>query len=292
MSIKSFFKEISLPRNFVKVVKFQGGSILLNNKPVTVRAILNKGDKLTVIPPGEVGHDSVIPSYLPIDIIYEDRDLLVINKDNNCVSIPSIKHPDSSVANRVRGYYLESGYKNQVIHIVTRLDRDTSGLMLIAKHRLAHALLDRAIQEGKIQRYYYGISQSNHWANHGRIEVSIGRAPQSIITRQVTDQGQYALTEYWKIADYGQASLLKLKLHTGRTHQIRVHLSHAGGPLVGDDLYGGMIDKIMKRQALHCGHLELIHPFSGDALSFKADLPQDMAGWLEKQEKRVEDGNF
>ncbi|XJS11350.1 RluA family pseudouridine synthase [Aerococcaceae bacterium WGS1372] len=283
-SIKNFLRDEGIPRNFVKVVKHGGGQILLNNVEVTVRTNMVKGDELIIKAPDEIGHDTVQPSSIPIEVAYEDRDFLIVNKPSDVVSIPSRQNPDSSMANRIKGYYVSNNYADQVIHIVTRLDRDTSGLMLIAKHRLAHAYMDRLIQVRQIKKIYYGISHRSDWPDHGHIDAPIARNPESIISRIVDESGQNALTEYWveKIVD--GASLLRIQLHTGRTHQIRVHLSHMGGPLVGDDLYGGRHYENLDRQALHCGELEFIHPFTNKLINVKQPIAKDMYNWLQVRE--------
>ncbi|MFK8198603.1 RluA family pseudouridine synthase [Aerococcaceae bacterium zg-1292] len=279
--IKHFFHHLELPRGFTTAVKF-GGAILLNNKPVTVRAVIHKGDTLTLIAPDEKGHDTVIPSFEPIEIVYEDRDVLVVNKPADVVSIPSIKDPDGAMANRIKGYYVRQQYADQVIHIVTRLDRDTTGLMLIAKHRLAHAYLDRQIKNRDIKKIYYAISAQSAWPAHGLIDAPIARSETSLITRQVHESGKQAQTEYWLHQSLSDSALLKLQLHTGRTHQIRVHLAHQGGPLVGDDLYGGPLTSGLSRQALHCGELAFLHPFTGEWIVLHSPLPQDMQQWLDE----------
>lgn len=283
-SIKDFLREEGIPRNFIKVVKHRGGKILLNNHQVTVRSTMVDGDELVIKAPDEIGHDTVQPSNIPIDVVYEDRDFLIVNKPSDVVSIPSRQSPDSSMANRIKGYYVRNQYADQVIHIVTRLDRDTSGLMLIAKHRLAHAYMDRLIQSGGIQKIYYGISHRSDWDQHGRIEAPIARNPESIISRIVDESGQYALTEYWLMDVVDEAALLRIQLHTGRTHQIRVHLAHLGGPLVGDDLYGGQHYDRLSRQALHCGELIFVHPFTQETIHIEQPLAADMAEWLQERE--------
>lgn len=282
MTIKQFLVKQNIPRSFVSWVKFSG-AILLNNESVTVRGKLEQGDHLRLVTADEAGHDTVVPSYLPIEVVYEDRDFLIVNKPMGVVSIPSVKNPDASMANRVKGYYLRQGYDDQVIHIVTRLDRDTTGLMLIAKHRLAHAMIDRQIQDRSIVKLYDAISAKSDWPSHGKIEAPIARDEDSIITRRVHSSGKSALTEYWNRTTLHGSSLLRLQLHTGRTHQIRVHLSHMGGPLVGDDLYGGPLEAPLTRQALHCGELHFIQPFTQKSLQIKQSLPADMVQWIESR---------
>lgn len=280
VQIKYFFQHLDLPRGFTTAVKFNG-EIRLNNQIASVRAMINPGDELLLIAPDEKGHDTVIPSYEPIEIVFEDEDLLIVNKPANLVSIPSIKDPDSAMANRVKGYYLEQDYLNQVIHIVTRLDRDTTGLMLIAKHRLAHALMDRQIQKGEISKFYYALTTKTDWQEpHGIIDQPIARCDTSIITRMVNPSGKRAITEFWVKDKLKNSTLIKLQLHTGRTHQIRVHLSYLGGPLIGDDLYGGPLTETLNRQALHCGELRFIHPFTQQEIVIRQALPMDMQRWI------------
>ncbi|AXY25141.1 RNA pseudouridine synthase [Suicoccus acidiformans] len=285
-TVKEFLRQEHLPRRFIARLKYHGGDIQRNGESVTVRALLKPGDQVSIIAPDEVGHDTVIPSYEPIEIVYEDRDILVINKPDGLLSIPSRANPNQTVANRVKGYYVRKGYADQVIHIVTRLDRNTTGLMLIAKHRLAHALLDQQLQAKAVQRYYQALSsQAGYWPDQGLIEAPIARDEDSIITRRVHVSGQYAATEWWIQARYGQAALVKLQLHTGRTHQIRVHMAHQGSPLIGDDLYGGPLSPWIHRQALHCNELKFQQPFTQAEIHLLQPLPEDMLNWIKANQK-------
>lgn len=279
MAIKEFLKSQKLPRAFLRDVKFNG-KILLNQEMIPIYLPIKKGDHLTLIAAEEPGHGTVIPSFEPVDIVYEDRDLLILNKPVGVVSIPSIKTPDGAMANRIKGYYIQQEYADQVIHIVTRLDRDTSGLMIVAKHRLCHALMDRQIKEKTLQKYYFALTTNTEFPDHDMIDAPIARTDDSIITRCVHPSGKPAQTEFWKLATFDEGALLKLRLHTGRTHQIRVHLSHLGGPLIGDDLYGGPLYPKLDRQALHCGEVRFIHPFTQEEMVFTQALPKDMEAWM------------
>ena len=127
---------------------------------------------------------------------------------------------------------------------------------------------------------------------HGYIDAPIGRNPESIISRIVDPAGQAALTEYWLKEQVEEASLLSASSHTGRTHQIRVHLAHKGGPLVGDDLYGGVKDSVISRQALHCGELQFVHPFTGEDIHIKQAIPEDMHTWLNIRKEEIENGKY
>lgn len=284
-TVLEFLRMKKVPRRFITRLKYQDGDIQINGQSVTVRANLVAGDRLSLLAPLEVGHDTVPASFLPIDVVYEDRDLLVVNKPVGVVSIPSRRDPNSAMANRIKGYYIQKAYEDQVIHIVTRLDRDTSGLMLIAKHRLAHAWMDQQIRDGLLHKYYYAISHRSDWPDHGLIDGPIARCEKSIISRKVDPKGQASLTEYWVQDRLKEASLLKLQLHTGRTHQIRVHLAWQGGPLVGDDLYGGNKESGLSRQALHCGELHFYQPFSQEEIIIKQALPQDMLEWMDQNKR-------
>lgn len=279
--LRDFLREKALPRNFMISVKYQGGAILVNDEIVTVRYQLQKGDRVSIIAPVEEGHDSVVPSFKAIEVVYEDDDILIVNKPANVVSIPSIKAPETSMANRIKGYYIKQAYEDQVIHIVTRLDRDTSGLMLIAKHRLAHAFFDRQLQEKSLIKKYLAISSKTNWSkDYGLIDKPIARHPESIIQRITDESGQAALTEYWVKKEMQTSSLLLLQLHTGRTHQIRVHLTSEGGPLVGDSLYG-LQEQPLERQALHCYQLIFTHPFTNKEMIITQSLPRDMLEWCQ-----------
>ncbi len=278
--LREFLVQKQLPSNFIKSVKYQGGQMLVNQQPVTVRYMLQPNDLVTIVAPVEVGHETVIASNEPLDIHYEDRDFLIVNKPAGLLSIPSMLNPDDSVANRLKGYYQQKAYPDQVIHVVTRLDKDTTGLMLIAKHRLAHAFFDRQLREGKLTRQYLAISHRSIWPDHGFIDSPIARSDDSIITRTVSPTGQAALTEFWLQNQYSQGALLKLQLYTGRTHQIRVHLSHLEGALIGDTLYGGVYHYNMQRPALHCHLLAFHHPFTEQPMLFRQELPDDMQQWI------------
>lgn len=280
MSVLAYLRTLDLPRRFITRLKFEGGDIQVNGQSVTVRKTLQAGDEIRLQAPIEYGHETVPPSFEPIDVVYEDRDILVVNKPMDVVSIPSRRDPDTSMANRIKGYYVSQGYQDQVIHIVTRLDRDTTGLMMIAKHRLAHAWMDRQIQEGHLQKFYYAISHKTDWDEHNLIDAPIARTDDSIINRRVHESGQSAQTEYWLQEQFEDSCLLKLQLHTGRTHQIRVHLTHLGGPLVGDDLYGGRLEAPLTRQALHCGELIFYQPFSKERIHLTLPLADDMLEWI------------
>ncbi|KHF38835.1 RluA family pseudouridine synthase [Halalkalibacter okhensis] len=259
-------------------IKFNGGVIMLNGKEVTVRTTLSTDDKVTVCLPPEEVSSTLLAEEGDLDIVFEDDHLLVINKEAGMSTIPSREHPLHSLANFVLGYYRQKELKT-TFHAVNRLDRDTSGLLIIAKHRLAHDRLSKLQQEGLVNRYYQAIVTGKPICEKGTIDAPIGRDPNSIITRQVRADGKRAVTHYSVMSVTNQASLIHIKLETGRTHQIRVHFSYVGHPLLGDELYGGMRDRI-KRHALHCFKIEFQHPFTNDVIRVTSELPVEMSKLL------------
>lgn len=282
--LRSFLKEQGISKGLLAKVKFQGGQILVNGSEQNVLHQLKTGDQVSFLIPDEGEHETMLPSEGPVAIVYEDAHVLVVNKPAGIASIPAQYHPTGTLANRVKAYYQKQGYKDQVIHIVTRLDRDTSGLMVFAKHGFAHAKLDKELRAHRFLKKYQALvgGAVADLAEHAMIDRPISRERTSLMRRQVDPDGQAAQTEYWlEKRDRKQAeALVDIRLHTGRTHQIRVHFSSIGCPLLGDDMYGGSVKRIA-RQALHCYQLEFDHPFTGERLSFTQDPPTDMAALIQ-----------
>lgn len=283
--LRLFLRETcQISKRALAEIKFNGGRILLNGQEVTVRSIVHQGDQVTVSLPAETVSRTVQPEKLAVDIVYEDEHLLVINKKAGMATIPSREHPLHTLANAVLGYYAEKGIP-ATFHAVNRLDKDTSGLLLVAKHRLAHNRLSKLQQAGKLKRYYQAFVEGHLEQVEGTIDAPIGRSSDSIITREVKEDGQRAVTHYAVRSVTGHATLVDIKLETGRTHQIRVHFSHLGHPLLGDELYGGRRD-IINRQALHCYRVEFEHPFQQRIIAIEREIPNDMeAITLNEQEE-------
>lgn len=276
--LREFLKQKDISKAALTDIKFKGGKITVNDREVTVRERLKIGDQVTVTFPPEVPSIGLQAENLPLQIIYEDDFLLVIVKPAFMNSIPSREHPKGSLANALAGYYKKNGLA-ATIHIVTRLDRDTSGLVLVAKHRHIHHLLSEQQKQGDVKRKYQAIADGIILSDEGRIEAPIGRKDTSIMEREVRKDGQYACTDYRVIARSESHTHLELQLHTGRTHQIRVHMAHIGHPLASDDLYGGSREKI-SRQALHCYSLSFTHPITKEKMNFFEPLPEDIARLL------------
>lgn len=247
----------------------------MNGKPQFATYLLDIGDELIIDIPAEPPFEKLEAISRDLDIVYEDDHFLVLNKPAGVASIPSVNH-SNTMANFVKGYYQEQDYENQQVHIVTRLDRDTSGLMLFAKHGYAHARLDKQLQSRSIEKKYLALVKGDQpLPRQGEIIAPIARNPESIITRRVAPDGKYARTSYQVLIDQAPTYLVDIQLHTGRTHQIRVHFSYLGYPLLGDDLYGGSLDDGIERQALHCHSLRFYNPFSEEELFLQAPLPAD-----------------
>ncbi|MGO4889370.1 RluA family pseudouridine synthase [Anaerobacillus sp. MEB173] len=267
-------EEKQLSRQALTDIKFRGGSIFVNDQPVNVRYVLKNGDKITLTFPPEQRSEYMKSVEIPLTIVFEDDHFLIIHKPPHLPTIPSRLEPNWSLANGVLFYYDQNDIAS-TFHAVNRLDRDTSGLVLIAKHRYAHDLLTRQQKSGIVKRSYKALIHGRVPADHGTINAPIGRKPCSIIEREVRSDGQEAITHFRVIHRYNDVTLIELSLETGRTHQIRVHMAHLGYPLLGDDLYGGKRE-LISRQALHSDRLSFFHPFLEEQLTFSVLLEQDM----------------
>lgn len=283
--VKTLLKGHDISKGLLAKIKHRGGQILVNGREETAIYLLNVGDQVTIEIPDEVGYAKLVPVAHPLDIVHEDDHFLIINKPAGVASIPSSIH-SNTMANFVKHYYVSQGYANQQIHIVTRLDKDTSGLMLFAKHGYAHARLDKQLQAKTIQKRYYAlVAGPGQLAVEGEIIAPIARAEDSIITRRVHASGKYAHTSYKVLEQFGQVRLVDIQLHTGRTHQIRVHFAHLGFPLLGDDLYGGDLSYGLERQALHCHSLSFENPYTKQANLWASALTDDLVSVIIDLEK-------
>lgn len=272
--IKTFLADEGISRRALADIKFAGGMIKVNGQEQTVRYLLQELDVLEVLFPPEEPSAHLTGDPIELSIVYEDRDMIVVNKPAFMNTIPSQQHPTESLANALIYYYNQTGIE-AAVHIVTRLDRNTSGLVLIAKHRHAHHLFSLMQRVHTINRTYEAFVAGQLQHSKGTINAPIGRKPGSIIEREVREDGKKAITHFQLIRQYKQFAYVNLRLETGRTHQIRVHMSDIGHSLLGDDLYGGDLTMI-ERQALHCSQLQFIHPFTKEECHFHAALPIEM----------------
>ena len=278
--LREFLLENNISRKTLTRIKFDSdGSIKVNGREENVRYSLKKNDIVEITLPSENFSEFVRFINKDINIVYEDPYFLIVNKEINLPSIPSRNLEDESLLERIN-YYFKSKNINTIPHIVTRLDKNTSGLVLIAKHRHIHALFSNM----EIDKFYTALV-SGKVKDNEIIEALIQRVSSSIIEREVGEGGEFAKTEYW-LEEYisdKDISVVKLKLYTGRTHQIRVHMKYKGYPLLGDELYGGDV-RLITRQALHCNNLIFNHPITGEIVNVKVDLPEDMISVIKHNE--------
>ena len=250
-------------------------SILINGVWSYMRTPLSAGDTLTVHIRETESSPTIPPVDLPLCIVYEDEDIIVVNKPAGMPVHPSLNNYMNSLANALMYYYQQQG-KPFIFRCTNRLDRDTSGLTVVAKHMVSSGILSAMTARHKIRREYLAIVRGHVTPPSGTIDAPIGRAGTPLIERRIDfEHGERAVTHYRVVKEKNGHSLVSLVLETGRTHQIRVHMKYLGFPLVGDYLYNPDMEYI-QRQALHSHSLAFRHPITGEDLKFTAELPEDM----------------
>lgn len=275
MTIKQYLqRKHKFSRRLMTRLTRDKGNIRVNHKNKLINYRLQVNDLLMVKFPKESIGERLIAEQIPLNIVYEDQHLLVINKDPHIAVLPSFTDANGTIANRVLGYY-QAKKLPYTVHIVTRLDRNTSGLMIIAKHHYSHSLFSQMIDHQQIQRKYTAIVQGILPNQKGTITYPMSRKSGSIIQRTVSETGKRAVTSYEVQATGKDFTVVTIELETGRTHQIRVHFAHLGYPVIGDGLYGEKSDQI-NRQALHCHQLNFVHPITKMPMTFQANLRPDM----------------
>ena len=279
LRIEQFLRRRGYSRQNLTDLKKMEESILLNGKWVYLRDLLHTGDVLTVHIQEEESSELVPPMELPLDIIYEDEDIMVLNKPAGMPTHPSMDNYYNTLANGLAWYFQQQG-KAFIFRCSNRLDRDTSGLTLVSKHMVSGNILSTMTLNREIHREYRAIVRGSVQPSEGTIDVPLGRKEGSIIERTVDyEKGERAVTHYKVIEESNGHSLVALKLETGRTHQIRIHMKHIGFPLIGDYLYNPDME-FMTRQALHSYRMCFRHPMTGEEMEFIAPLPEDMKNVL------------
>ena len=259
----------------ITAIKKMPNNVVVNGQWVHMNRKLSAGEVLTVNISEDNSSEKIPPVKMALDIVYEDEDIIVINKPAGLPIHPSLNHYEDSLANGL-AYYYESQGKPFIFRCANRLDKNTSGLTVIAKHLVSANILSTMVKNRQFHREYYAIVRGTLAEKTGTIDAPIGRVDDSIITRQVDfENGERAVTHYEVIKENNGHSLVSIHLETGRTHQIRVHFKYIGHPLIGDHLYNPDF-KYMNRQALHSHKIEFTHPITGSPISFVADLPTDM----------------
>ena len=294
MLLLDFLRSKGFSRGILSSMKPYKGAIQLNGERGFGKSVLHAGDFLRIHIPETESSENILPVKMNLSILYEDEDLLVVNKPADMPVHPSIGNYDNTLANGAAWYFKEKG-QTFVYRCINRLDRDTTGALILAKNPYSAAVLSAQMKQRQIRRTYLAIVQGIT-PSHGTIDAPIGRTDGSTIERQIDPvNGERAVTHYERLAAYALLdgtfspvsdaqdadfpqtySLIELHLETGRTHQIRVHMKHIGHPLPGDFLYNPDYS-IIKRQPLHSFQLEFIHPVTGEAICITAPVPEDFA---------------
>ena len=270
--------ELKLSTGCVNRLKRTETGLTVNGQRVFTNAVLSAGDVLIADLDSGEQITNVSPIPMELDIFYEDEHLLVLNKGAPLAVIPSSLAPNEPTLANGLAHYMGEGFS---FHPVNRLDRGTTGLMIVAKNGYIHDQLRQRLHSGTFYRQYLAVCVGHPQPPCGSVDLPIGRAPGSAIKRQVLPDGQPAYSEYRTIETTRTFSLLELTPHTGRTHQLRVHMAALGHPLAGDWLYGTEDHELIARPALHAAHLSLTHPVTGAELNFTAPLPADMIRLME-----------
>lgn len=281
LTIQGFLKSLGYSHSVIVSLKRTPQGIVKNGVWARTGDVLHASDTLQIRIEETLSSANIVPIPLPFPVVYEDADLLVINKPSGMPIHPSQGNYDNTLANAA-AYYYQQKKEPFIYRCINRLDRDTTGLLILAKHSYSASLLSQMVANRDIHREYLAVVKGKTELS-GVVEAPIGRKEGSTIERQVDfEHGDYARTIYRRLYCEGRYSLLSLSLDTGRTHQIRVHMNYIGHPLPGDFLYCPDYTKI-RRQALHSYRLSFLHPITKEALSFTAPLPDDMRAFFTLQ---------
>lgn len=268
------FEIEELSRNKIQKL-LENGHILVNQKSVNNNYKVSLGDKIEILDTKSVEIPDLLPSDIPVDIVYEDDDLLVINKKSGMVTHPAPGNYENTLVNALLYKY---NLSNDSIRpgIVHRLDKDTSGLMLVAKNDYTHDKLSKMIQDKVVERYYLALVEGTFNHETGTIDAPIGRDPINREKQIVTaNNSKKAITHFKVLKRYANYTLIECKLETGRTHQIRVHMNYIKHPVVGDPLYGKKIKNSDFGQLLHSYKIHFPHPRTGKILEFQVEPPEE-----------------
>lgn len=288
--VKESEVDMKLGEYLRKVASFSGrlikgaaiqGRIKINGNVVKLNYVLKYKDSIEFDLVKEESQN-IEPEKMDIDVVFEDSDIIVVNKKPGMVVHPTKSYPDGTLANGLLYYFKDKG-ENCIVRLVNRLDMDTSGLIIIAKNQFSHMALARDMQREDFQKSYFAVVHGNLKEKKGTIDLPIYRDEEAGIRRVIDDRGQKSITHYEVVESFNNADLVRLTLETGRTHQIRVHLSHIGHPIYGDSLYGKTIDDdFITRQALHAYKLVFPHPRTSQSTVLETDIPEDMKNLIKK----------
>lgn len=279
LRVEQFLRRKGYSAQNLSTIKRMPESILVNGVHYYMKQTLKAGDRLLVRIQETESSRNIPPVCAPLSIVYEDEDLIVVNKPAGMPIHPSLNNYTNSLANALAWYYQQQG-KPFIFRCCNRLDRDTSGLTVVAKHLVSGNILSTMTKKKEVRREYLAVVRGHIAPESGTISAPLTRKEGTIIERIVDfDRGEPAVTHYHLIREANGHSLVSLQLETGRTHQIRIHLNHLGFPLVGDYLYNPDMEYI-SRQALHSFRLSFPHPITGEVMDFTVPLPEDMRNIL------------
>ena len=254
----------------------ESGRVTKDGAPVRKNYRVQAGDVFAVILPEP--EDTALPAQnIPLDVVYEDDDVIVVNKPRGLVVHPAPGHPDGTLVNALLAHCGDSlsgiGGERRP-GIVHRIDKDTSGLLIAAKNDMAHAALSAQLKDRSLSRVYDAVVHGSFKNDAGTVDAPIGRDPRNRQRMAVTDKNARPAVTHWEVLErYNRYTYIRCRLETGRTHQIRVHMAHTGHPLLGDTVYGGRRDKGLQTQCLHARGLKFIHPRTGEPIELWTELP-------------------
>ena len=276
--ISDYLRSLGLSKNTCRAFRREDSLVYLNGEQVQLSQLCKQGDLLTLKLHECNDPEEIVERKIDFAVVYEDEDILVVNKPSGIAMHPVRTNFENTLANGIAYYYREKGDDGIVFRSINRLDRYTSGLCLIAKNCISGQLLSAQVIHGKIQKYYLALAEGELTEKSGVIDAPIARLNEWEITRVVDyEKGQRAVTHY-EVLGYRKdkdISLVKFSLETGRTHQIRVHMKSIGHPLIGDRFYNPDNEQ-MERQALHACYLQFTHPITKEICTFEAEMPEDM----------------
>ncbi|MGE5329976.1 MAG: RluA family pseudouridine synthase [Deltaproteobacteria bacterium] len=249
------------------------GAFFINGNPAEITFEIQAKDVITINLEESFG--DTVPENISIDIVFEDESILAVNKPPNMILHPVSSHRTGTLANAI-AFHFARNKVNSPIRPVIRLDKDTSGIVIFAKNAFIQESIIQQMNVGSVQKTYLAIVEGIPSPESAKIDAPISRLPGSIISRQVSQNGEHAITDYKVITKFNGYSLLEVKPETGRTHQIRVHMKHIGHPIIGDTLYGNK-SELIDRQALHAYNYRFIHPIQKNEVSLTAPLPHDIS---------------
>lgn len=283
LTISEFLKRKGFSSQNIIELKKMERSVLINNEWMHMNYRLQTNQELVIHIQENNSNEHIVPIALPFPIVYEDEDIVVINKPANMPIHPSQNNYENTLANAAAYYYEIRQNTPFTFRCINRLDRDTTGLTILAKNMYSANLLASSMQERKIKRLYVAILDGSLEKKWGTLNRPIGRKDNSTIEREINyEHGEKAITHYYRIEQFGNYQLAAFQLETGRTHQIRVHMSSINAPLVGDTLYNTKPSAtLMNRQALHAYRINFPHPISGKTMKFVAPVPEDMTSFLD-----------